>query len=89
MKRIFKYILHTSVQSSFQMPADAKVLCVQMQYDCPCIWAMVDDSAPTVERTFTVYGTGHPMSEDPGQYVGTFQMHGGELIFHVFEEAVK
>jgi hypothetical protein len=32
-----------------------------------------------------MYGTGHDMPDDPGQYVGTFQMHGGALVFHLFE----
>jgi hypothetical protein len=32
-----------------------------------------------------VYGTGHPVVDEPRKYVGTFQMRGGLLVFHVFE----
>ena len=34
---------------------------------------------------FVTYGTGHDVPDEPGQYVGTFFMNGGSLVFHVFE----
>ena len=30
-------------------------------------------------------GTGNPMPDEPGEYIATFQMHGGALVFHAFE----
>jgi hypothetical protein len=45
----------------------------------------VDPGAKTYPRTFRVYGTGHNLPDDPGQYVGTFQIHNEGLVFHVFE----
>jgi len=69
------------------MPKGAEVLCVQMQDGIPCMWAMVDTSTMERERRlFRILGTGHPADNDVGKYVGTYQMMGGSLVFHVFEE---
>ena len=49
-------------------------------------------SVPTIDcpvkelRTFSIYGTGHQHESISGEYVGTFQLHGGALVYHVFEE---
>ncbi len=37
------------------------------------------------ERTILIIGTGHDISGPEGEYVGTYQLHDGNLIFHVFE----
>lgn len=68
-----------------EMPQGAETLCVQMQGTQPCIWAKVDDAKPMENRMFHVRGTGHLLQENEGKYIGTFQMLGGSLIFHVFE----
>jgi len=51
----------------------------------PQLWAYVDPTEPRVTRKFRIIGTGHPIATDPGDYIGTFQMGGGALVFHVFE----
>lgn len=69
------------------MPRAAKVLCVQVQHGAPQIWALVGNEAETVEaRPFRVFGTGQEM---PGglSYLGTFQLSGGGLVWHLFEPA--
>ena len=71
------------------MPAHSQVLCVQAQYDRPVLWALVfdtDDTAPKTIRTFHTYGTGHKRESIEGRYIGTYQLEGGALVFHVFEE---
>lgn len=68
-----------------EMPADAKTLTVQMQNGEPCIWAIVNPSSPCTPREFRVVGTGHTMPANVHAYVGTFQMLGGALVFHLFE----
>jgi hypothetical protein len=68
------------------MPKHAKVLCVQNQFALTCIWAIVDPTAEIEQRNFRWFGTGHPMPESPLHYVGTVQINGGELIFHLFQE---
>jgi hypothetical protein len=90
MKAIWKYPLDLNVfsrarQWEFDVPKGATPLCLQMQHGTPTLWMMVDAKAPTENRRFTMYGTGHEMPEDPGQYIGTFQLDGGLFVFHVFE----
>ena len=41
------------------------------------------DNTP-IERTVSVFGTGHEIEGIPGEYINTFQINDGELVFHVF-----
>lgn len=86
MKTVWKYALESTNQT-IDMPAGAKILTVQSQYESPVIWALVEPEMPTESRKFVVYGTGHPAPE-AGQYLGTFQIEKGRLVFHVFEVGV-
>lgn len=81
--RIWKYELKEIDEQIIRMPA-AKPLTVQMQHGKLCMWCMVDESCVMTERTVRIYGTGHPIKNADGIYVGTFQMHNGALVFHVF-----
>ena len=83
MKTIWKWTLQ--IETTIDMPHGAKVLSVQMQHGKPQLWALVDPGAKKYPRTFHVHGTGHDLPDEPGQYVGTFQMNGGGLVFRVFE----
>ncbi len=85
MNRIYKYPVIVTDEFNLTMPVGAKVLSVQVQNGSPQLWAMVDTSEPLSEiRSFRVIGTGHPIDSDPGVYIGTFQIHGGELVLHLF-----
>ena len=85
--QIFKYII--PIQDDFQisMPYGAKILCVQVQCEKPCVWALVDTECHRVKREFRIVGTGHPF-EDAFEwtYVATFQLKGGALVFHLFSK---
>lgn len=83
MKTIWKWAVQE--ETTIDMPVGAKVLTVQAQCGLPQLWALVDPDAKRETRTFTVYGTGHDMPDEPGQYVGTFQQCEGKFVFHVFE----
>ncbi len=87
MKTIWKYELTASDENDLQMPEGAEVLTVQVQGGLVCIWAIVDDTAPLTSRCFEIFGTGHRIEDGSGKrkYVGTFQLQGGSLVFHVFE----
>lgn len=50
------------------------------------VWGVVDPDKPIRARRLHVYGTGHPIDGVPGEYLGTFMIHGGVLVFHVFAE---
>ena len=85
MRTIFKYPVQIADQFDVEMPAGASVLSVQVQGDQPQMWVAVDTEARVVRRAFAVRGTGHPLQRDVGRFVGTFQMLGGALVFHLFD----
>jgi len=85
MQAIWKFPLRCADKSTVVMPKGAKVLCVQTQCEEPQVWAVCDISAEAEERTFAIYGTGHQHESISGEYVGTFQLNHGGLVFHVFE----
>lgn len=87
---IFKYEIPATDKMSIEIPADAEILCVQVDQktDKPCIWALVYPNNPKEERFFEVFGTGDEIRNDMGierKYIGTFQSLGGLLILHIFE----
>ncbi len=83
--RIYRYPLEVTDRQTIHLPYNSKILTAQLQHDSLQLWAMVDElenlSMPT---TIAIYGTGNPMPDRPGEYISTFQMHGGNLVFHVF-----
>ena len=89
MLAVWKYPLPFPTYDEFNltMQKGAKVLTVQVQGDQPCIWALIDASAPTEVRRFRVAGTGHWLEQERAclDYVGTFQLNDGQLVFHLFE----
>jgi hypothetical protein len=90
-KTIWKYELEAESLANFQMPIGAEILTVQVQNEKPCMWALVDEDKETEQRCFEIIGTGHTMyrGEDlKRNYIGTFQLHGGSLVFHLFEYQV-
>jgi hypothetical protein len=87
-KQIWKYPIQISDCVEHEMPRGARLLCVQVQWGMPCLWAIVDPEQPRVRRRFWVVGTGHPFPNSEGLfYIGTVQLSGGTLIFHFFVEA--
>lgn len=68
------------------MPRGSRTLCVQIQGDAPHIWTRVDTEAELEPHSFTLVGTGHKCDGTIFmQYIGTFQMASGNLVFHLFE----
>lgn len=88
MEAIWKVQLQCADKQWVSLPQGAKVLCVETQRDEPCMWFITPKvEAPVMElRPFAIYGTGHQHESIDGEYVGTFQLQGGVLVFHVFEE---
>lgn len=83
---IWKYPLLAKTEQIITIPQGARILTVQTQNGFPCLWAMVDQSKGKVRRVVYTYGTGHPISTEycTMDYVGTFQLDNGGLVFHVF-----
>lgn len=84
--RIWKYPLEVTDRLALTMPPGAKFLTVQVQHGKCCLWALVDETKKDTDtRRIAIYGTGNPMPDEPGTYIATFQMMGGDLVFHAFE----
>lgn len=88
MNTIFKYPINITDRQTINIPRNAKILCVQTQHEKPCLWAKVDSDEPLVHRMIITHGTGHPIPETTGEYIGTYQLKSGALVFHVFEAAL-
>ena len=86
MKTIWKYPLDVADHQVLNIPAGAEILCVQVQNGQACLWALVNADAPPARRGIFIHGTGHEVNRLAGKYIGTFQLMGGALVFHVFEE---
>lgn len=82
--RIWKWTLEATDTQAISMPKNAQLLSVQMQNGSPQLWALVDPEMSYENRVIAIYGTGNPVPDEPGQYISTFQMHGGQLVFHAF-----
>lgn len=90
MKRIYKYHVRIDDVQTIDLPQGAQVLSVQVQDGIPYIWACVNPSAKSEPRQFRLYGTGHPIEEDCLlKFIGTFQIFGGRLVYHLFEEVER
>ena len=90
MKAIWKFPLEFAPVQTVEMPQGASLLCVQMQGGIPCLWALVYPEATREARRLRMVGTGHAYHDSDlfCEYVGTFQMQDGGLVFHVFSEAM-
>ncbi len=83
---IWKYQIPVKDEFKIEMPSGAQVLTVDTQSNQPCIWVMVDPNALEEFRPFRLVGTGHPCNDvSADQYIGTFQVSGGALVFHLFD----
>ena len=86
MKQIFKYSVESLGNFEVEMPTGAQILTVQTQGAEPVLWAEVNPENEMEVRKFRVIGTGKEIADDGERvYVGTFQMVGGGLIWHLFE----
>ncbi len=71
------------------MPKGAEILKLDIQKEQLCLWALVNPEKEKVTRTFITYGTGHKVvNSDILEYIDTYQLYGGDLIFHLFEKKI-
>lgn len=86
MKRIYKYLVEIQDEQTIYLPIGAQILSVQVQNGKPYIWACVRLDVEIEARRFRLYGTGHNIEgENVLKYLGTFQLLGGRLVYHLFE----
>lgn len=87
VKQVWKFSLYP-YKTEIEMPFRAEILTVQTQNDAAYIWALIIPTNKKELRHFEIYGTGHDIPYDMGEerkYINTFQLHDGELVFHLFE----
>lgn len=87
-KKIFKYQLKNTDIQDIQLPMHSEILCIQTQHGNPCIWVLVNPDNELETRAFEIFGTGHIVNCDTDiqrKYIGTYQVLGGDLVFHCFE----
>lgn len=83
--RVFKYPLQSVERQMVWLPTGSEILSVQMQGEQLQLWALVDERLSEKWATeIVIVGTGHPVPEVK-EFINTFQMSGGALVFHVFE----
>ena len=91
MRVVYKYVLKPRKYATVQMPLDSHYLCVATQVDNGreelCIWADCDPATPLVDHLFHIYGTGHPIDDVVGPYIGTAHFTTTRLVFHVYRNA--
>jgi hypothetical protein len=87
---VYKYPLDLKATQEVRMPLLARILCVQLQYGRPTLWAMVNREAAAENHVMVpvhMVGTGHAEVPRDADYVGTVQLDEGTLVLHVFHEA--
>lgn len=87
MRKIFKYDVDINDYFTLELPKRAKILTVQSQRGVPYLWILVDPEEKLMKRTFRVAGIGHIIDEPDEKlnYINTFQLYNGDLVFHLFE----
>ena len=84
---IWKVELKVEEEQYIGFPKGADILCVQMQHGKPCIWALCNEKNKIELIKIIIKGTGHRFDNAENLlYIGTFQMAGGDLVFHTFIE---
>lgn len=87
MKAIWKYGLKVDDRQVVKIPVGSEILTVQTQNGHPCLWVLVNPKEVGLgEITLRIYGIGHNIEHDNLTYIDTFQINGGELVFHAFQE---
>jgi len=89
-KAVWKYTLEVADEQIIEMPIGAEMLTVETQRgfdaDWPTLWALVDVDADKSQRKIAMRGTGHHADGlEAARYVGTAQLLGGRLVYHVFD----
>jgi len=88
MQVIHKYDIPIQDDFTIKMPYVGKFLDVQVQYGAPRLWVLTSSESPEIEYKFKIIATGQEFDYENTclYYIGTFQMVGGDLVYHLFYE---
>lgn len=90
INQVWKFPLDKKINGiiTVDIPKGGEILAVQVQNGRPHIWVLVNPQAEEESRYFEAYGTGHNIlcaESIKRNYIGTFQLADGALVFHLFE----
>ena len=89
MKRVFEYPLTLEAEQNITMPLSAELLGLQVRGEIAVLWAIVDHQNRDTQRRVYLVATATPGRGDPpldkARYIGTFQLAGGDIVYHVFD----
>ena len=83
-RTIWKFPLKITDYQEIRAPSP-KILHVATQHDEPCLWVEVTPGCAPRTIGIYIHGTGHILSEDCGDYIGTVLTHHDALVWHVYE----
>lgn len=90
IRTIWKYPIPMQDQFTIRLPKGAIVRHINTQYDEPQMWVEVtEDTTYFEDRNFYQIGTGHRLDMTRLDHIGTYLMHDGGLVFHVYEDVIK
>ena len=90
MYKIWKYPVTFGSHFELAMPMGARILKLDIQFNVPQIWAMVEPGTEIEVRQFIIMGTGQPFPKsDRLEYIDSYQVNGGQYVWHVFEHKEK
>ena len=86
MEKIYKYPLELTGYQVLKLPMGAQILTVQTQNGKPFLWALVNTKKEETDFEIEILGTGDQITgTNERKYISTFQLNGGEFVFHVFQ----
>lgn len=85
MKTIYKYPINLDAPV-VSLPKDSLILLFAEQDNKLFLWAEVDPEKDRVMCVFKVYGTGHKLKDNPGEYVGSVVCRSQSFVWHLYFE---
>lgn len=83
MDTVYKYELELTERQVLSLPADARILDIQVQNESLCAWVKLDTEKPERERVILIVGTGNRAPHNAQKHISTVQMNG--FVWHFFE----
>lgn len=82
-RTIWKFSLKIEDTQTLRLPKGFEVLSVGMDGgEIPSLWTLVDPSADVEPVTILCFGTGHPIDQPLGKFLGT--IHQRFFVWHFF-----
>ena len=88
MRTVWKVELVIQEIQTVMLPERYEIISLMVQHGTPCLWAIVNPEHPKYGVRILIHGTGHPISDDAGEFLGSFMLTDGGFIGHVWKGLV-